>query len=662
MNAFIEIVYAMILSTGASNKITEKNKMPHLNNYSRSLDLKALIASRLKITSMMMAGLMVCSCAGVLPKPSSESKPNILYIVADDLGYSDISAFGGEIRTPHLDALVKSGRILTNYHTSTVCAVTRAMLYSGTDHHLVGEGTMGPPTDERKGLPGYEGYLNNHALSIAELLKDGGYHTYIAGKWHLGSNINATENKTPDQWGFERSFTPLGGATKNHFGHDQASTKTYTENGEYLTLSDADNSGQPWYDTNVYTQKLIKDIDENIADGKPFAAFATFTSPHWPLQVPEPWLSQYKGVYDAGYEVIRQQRLKRQKALGLVPKDYAIPSPRLPDTLKGVSATANNDKATAKYINADSVMQGRLNDMDYGPGRENPDWNSLSPSQKRTQARYMEIYAGMVSNLDYNIGLLIQHLKDIGQYDNTFIVFHSDNGPDGSSVSASQDKINASNFAELGKDQALKSVASDATDVHYGQRWAEVSATPFKLFKSYTSEGGTSVPTIVHLPGQTESAPALRDFAHVRDIAPTLLELASIESPNSRSSVSGVNGLPLVAYKNRNVYPMTGHSLLAELKGIDKGPLHTEPVGEEQYGRAYLRSGPWKLLWTEPPVGPIDGHWQLFNIEQDRGETNDLSTQHPEVVKDLYKKWQSYLHDTGGVLSKRPRSGSGVLR
>lgn len=141
------------------------------------------------------------------------SRPNILYIVADDLGYSDLSAFGGEISTPNLDTLVKNGRVLTNYHTSTVCAVTRSMLVSGTDHHLVGEGTMGVPDDERRGLPGYEGYLNNNALSIAELLKDGGYHTYIAGKWHLGSQINSAQNKKPDQWGFERSFTVLGGGT-----------------------------------------------------------------------------------------------------------------------------------------------------------------------------------------------------------------------------------------------------------------------------------------------------------------------------------------------------------------------------------------------------------------------------------------------------------------
>ena len=167
------------------------------------------------------------SPAAATQATAQKKQPNILYIMADDLGYSDIHAFGGEIDTPNLDALVQSGRILTNHHTGTVCAITRAMLISGTDHHLVGEGTMGAPNDERKGLPGYEGYLNDSALSVAQLLKDGGYHTYMAGKWHIGSGIVGTSSggKTPDQWGFERSYALLGGAAGNHFGHETAGSK-----------------------------------------------------------------------------------------------------------------------------------------------------------------------------------------------------------------------------------------------------------------------------------------------------------------------------------------------------------------------------------------------------------------------------------------------------
>ncbi len=618
---------------------------------------RTCLAKGISLALIALTGGSLSSCALSTRQPvQATAKPNILYIVADDLGYSDIAAFGGEISTPNLDSLVKTGRVLTNYHTSPVCAVTRSMLYSGTDHHLVGEGTMGIPRDERKGLPGYEGYLNNQALSIAELLKDGGYHTYIAGKWHLGSSINATENKSPDQWGFERSFTLLGGAAQNHFGHDLADAKTYTENGHFVSLPATDAKGQPWYDTNVYTQKLINNIDEHIKDGKPFAAFATYTTPHWPLQVPEPWLSQYKGVYDVGYDVIQQRRLERQKQLGLVPNDYARASPPLPNIPTASPATANYDKPDARYINADSVQQGRSTDVDYGPGLANPTWDHLTPEQKKIQARYMEIYAGMVSNLDYNIGLLIQHLKDIGQYDNTFIIFHSDNGAEGGPGSAEQEKINAANNAYLGKDQSLNPPGTGNTYVRYGQRWGEVSATPFRLVKGYATEGGVSVPTIVHLPGQVAQYPTLREFAHVRDAAPTLLELAGIPQPTTPASKNGVNGTLLVSYKNRDVYPITGHSFLNQLRGAGETPLHTEPVGEEYNGQAYLRSGPWKIVWTAPPFGPIDGHWQLYNIETDRGETQDVSAQHPEVVKALYQQWQAYLHDNGGVLAKKPGS------
>lgn len=623
--------------------------------------VRTRLAKAISLSLITLGSAALTSCSQpTKPVASHTGKPNILYLVADDLGYADIEAFGGEISTPNLNSLVKTGRVLTNYHTAPVCAVTRSMLYSGTDHHLVGEGTMGVPPDERKGLPGYEGYLNNQALSIAELLKDGGYHTYIAGKWHLGSTIQSSSDKSPDQWGFERSFTLLGGATQNHFGHDLAAAKTYTENGQFVSLPAKDAKGQPWYDTNVYTQKLINNIDENIKDGKPFAAFATYTTPHWPLQVPEPWLSQYKGVYDVGFDVIRQLRLERQKQLGLLPNDYTIASQPLPHKPTATPATANYDKPDARYINADSVQQGRLGDVDHGPGLANPTWDNLPAEQKKLQARYMEVYAGMVSNLDYNIGLLIQHLKDIGQYDNTFIIFHSDNGAEGSLNSAEQEATNAANLAYLGKDQTLNPAGAGNTYIRYGQRWGEVGATPFRLVKGYATEGGVSVPTIVHLPGQTEPHPTLRQFAHVRDAAPTLLELAGIPQPTTPSAKTGVKGVGLISYKNRDVYPITGHSFLKQLQGDEVTPIHKDAVGEEYNGQAYLRSGPWKIVWTPPPQGPSDGHWQLYDIISDRAETLDVSSQHPEVVKALYQQWQAYLQDNGGVLAKKP--GSRALR
>ncbi|WP_244173467.1 arylsulfatase [Caballeronia temeraria] len=592
--------------------------------------------------------------------------------MADDLGYSDIHAFGGEINTPNLDALVASGRILTNHHTGTVCAITRAMLISGTDHHLVGEGTMGTPTDERKGLPGYEGYLNDRALSVAQLLKDGGYHTYMAGKWHIGSGIVGSTTgggQTPDQWGFEHSYALLGGAATNHFAHEPAGSKNYTEDGQYVQPGQP---GQPggaggsptvFYSTDFYTQRLISYIDSNKGDGKPFFAYAAYTSPHWPLQVPEPYLHNYAGKYDAGYDVIRNARIARQKALGIIPADFN-PYQGAPETLTSSPATTSNGTANAKYISAvHSAAQGY---SDYGPGTVNKSWNSLSAAEKKAQARYMEIYAGMVENLDNNIGLLIQHLKDIGEYDNTFILFQSDNGAEGWPIDSgadptATDTANASDaiYTTLGTDNGQQ----NAQRLQYGQRWAEVSATPFRLTKGFSGEGGVSTPLIAHLPGQTAQLPTLRAFTHVTDNTATFLAVAQITppaqpAPASINTLTGVDSNKgKVVYNNRYVYPITGQSLLPILKGDATAEVHTAAFGDEAYGRGYLRSsdGRWKALWTEPPTGPVDGHWQLFDLQADRGENNDVSAQNPSVIDSLVQQWNRYMSTVGGVEPLRPR-------
>ncbi|TDY21064.1 arylsulfatase [Paraburkholderia sp. BL6665CI2N2] len=609
---------------------------------------------------------------GPTPTPVvAQKRPNILYIMADDLGYSDIHAFGGEINTPNLDALVQSGRILTNHHTGTVCAITRSMLISGTDHHLVGEGTMGVPTDERKGLPGYEGYLNDRALSVAQLLKDGGYHTYMAGKWHIGSGIVGSTTgggQTPDQWGFEHSYVLLGGAATNHFAHEPANSRNYTEDGKYVQPGQP---GQPggaggspavFYSTDFYTQRLISYIDSNKGDGKPFFAYAAYTSPHWPLQVPEPYLHNYAGKYDAGYDAIRNARIARQKALGIIPNDF-VPYGGASETLVATAATANNGTVNAKYVSAvHSAAQGYT---DYGAGTVNKTWASLSPAEKKAQARYMEIYAGMVENLDHNIGLLIQHLKDIGEYDNTFIMFQSDNGAEGWPIDSgadptATDTANAADpvYSALGTDNGKQ----NAQRLQYGLRWAEVSATPFRLTKGYSGEGGVSTPLIVHLPGQTTQKPTLRDFTHVTDNTATFLAVAQISPPTQAApplvnTLTGVDqNKGKVVYNNRYVYPVTGRSLLPLLNDQATSAVQNASFGDEAYGRGYLRSadGRWKALWTEPPLGPVDGHWQLFDMSADRGETQDVSTQNPSVIDGLVQQWNSYMSSVGGVEPLRP--------
>ena len=614
---------------------------------------------------------------GDKPALSAHRRPNILFILADDLGYSDVHAFGGEIETPNLDALAASGRLLTNHHAGTVCAITRAMLISGTDHHLVGEGTMGAPRDERKGLPGYEGYLNDRSLSLAQLLKDAGYHTYMAGKWHLGSNIAnpsapgvlGVSGQTPDQWGFESSFALLGGAANNHFGHEPASSKNYAENGAYVQPGQpgqpggAGGSPAAFYSTDFYTHKLIAQIDAHRGDGQPFFAYAAYTAPHWPLQVPEPWLHKYAHRYDAGYEVIRDARIARQKALGLIPADFT-PWAGTPETLAAVPATASASSATAAWTSA--VHPAAAGYRDHGPGRVVKRWRSLTPLEKKAQARYMEVYAGMVDNLDHNIGLLIQHLKDIGEYDNTLIVFQSDNGAEGSPIESPDvdpkavDEANAVEPAHsaLGTDNGKPRAAR----LQYGLRWAEVSATPFSQTKSHLGEGGVSVPLIVRLPGQASALPTLSQFTHVTDLTATFLAVAQAAPPTRRAppAISTLTGVDAnagkVVYKDRYVYPVTGVSLLALLRDDDAARPHATPFGDESYGRGYLFSadGRWKIRWTEPPLGPLDGHWELFDLLVDRGENVDVSSAHPDVAAGLVAQWNAYMKTVGGVEPLRP--------
>ncbi|WP_353327552.1 arylsulfatase [Chitiniphilus shinanonensis] len=606
------------------------------------------------------------------PPPTADARPNILYIMADDLGYSDIHAFGGEIDTPNLDALVADGRILTNHHTGTVSAITRAMLISGTDHHLVGEGTMGAPQDERKGLPGYEGYLNDSSLSVAQLLRDNGYHTYIAGKWHLGSSIAgdpASVGKTPDQWGFERSFALLGGAATNHFGHEAAGSKNYTEDGRYVQPGQ---TGQPggvggtpevFYSTDFYTDKLIAYIDANRKDGKPFFAYAAYTSPHWPLQVPEPWLSQYKGRYDQGYEPIAAARYARLQALGLIPAGQAAASPS-PETTTRSPATANDGKASAKYINA--LHPAADGYVDYGQGRVVKKWSSLTADEKKAQARYMEIYAGMVSNLDHNIGRLIQYLKDTGQYDNTFILFQSDNGAEGWPIDSGADPLATDTAnAQPGRYELLGTDTNFGRypGLSYGLRWAEVSATPFAQVKGQMGEGSISTPAIAKLPGQKKGLPPLTVFTHVTDNTATFLALAGVTPPaeaappliDPKTGKDANRGK--VIYNGRYVYPVTGKSLVGALQQATPALLRTTPFGEESYGRTaiYSADGRWKARFTEPPFGPLDGHWELFDLSTDRGETNDLSAQYPQLTSVLVQQWQGYMDSVGGVNPLRPK-------
>lgn len=502
--------------------------------------------------------------------------PNILVILADDLGYSDIGAFGGEIATPNLDALAARGRILTNHHSGFTCSPSRAMLLTGADHHLVGFGRMGPGTGPQAGQPGYEGYLNDRALSVAEILRDHGYHTYMAGKWHLGSG----DDQTPVQHGFESSYVLVDGFSTHFVQPGQ--TRQYRENGQYVTPP-AD-----FYSTAFYTDRIIADIEARRGDGAPFYAYLAYTAPHWPLQVPAEDLDRYRGVYDAGYEVIRAGRLARQRSLGLIPQ----------------SATG------AALL----------------PASRAPTWDQLTASERAFEARRMEIYAAMVENLDRHIGRLVDYLRDIGEYDRTFIWFQSDNGPE----STHRDRATA--------DNRLENLGNPSSYVGLGLRWAEVSATPFRLFKGYSAEGGHAVPAIVALPRQRRAWRSFTGLTHLVDLAPTFLELAGIPIPGT-------------TYEGRTVHPMTGHSLLPVLRGQQATVRsETDVLADEQNNHRYVVRGRWKLLWLGPPYNLSPANWELYDLAVDRSETQDVAAEHPDVVAALIDEWNAYVEENGVIL------------
>lgn len=540
----------------------------------------------LRMPLTLLLGALTLGSSLAMAASVEAAQPNILLILADDLGYSDLGSYGGEINTPTLDQLAHEGVQFTSMYAAPTCSITRSMLMSGTDNHLVGLGTMAEALQPfQRGKPGYEGYLNQQAYSVAELLKEGGYHTLMVGKWHLGLE----PDQGPDQRGFDQSFTLLEGGA-SHFKPSRVDPAKieqvhYRENGKAVELPDN------FYSTDFYTDKLISYLKNSKKDGKPFFAYAAYTSPHWPLQAPREYLDKYRGRFDQGYDSVRLSRIERMKKLGLMTHE-SQPAQPLP-------------------------VNPKL-----------PGWEQLSPEQQQVEARKMEIYAAMVDNLDHNIGRLVDYLRESGQYDNTLIVFMSDNGAAGE---------NHAQFYPPGPrtDNRYANLGQPGSQIDYGLRWAEVSAAPFHLFKGTTAEGGISVPAIIQLPRTLHRQGVERGVARVDDLAPTFLDLAGIALPSGAK------------------HPITGKSMLPMLAG--KGSPHTDDtLAGELFGNAYYREGNLKLLGMRPQAGFGDNaqppQWQLFDMANDRGETTDLAATQPDTVQRLKAAWLKYASQVGVVL------------
>ncbi|MDR3414994.1 MAG: arylsulfatase [Nevskia sp.] len=540
--------------------------------------------------------------AGAAGAVMAAPRPNVVVILADDLGYSDLSAFGSEIATPNLDRLAAEGRVLTNFHTTPLCATSRAELLTGADHHLVGMGTLPessifyPKSDEE-----YQGNLDGNARTVAQLLHDAGYHTYMAGKWHMGGG-------GPVKWGFEQSFS-LNYASA--FGSNFAPTAARPESGAEPYFENGVQAQLPadFYSSDYFTSRLIHYIGQDHGDGKPFFAYLAFQAVHFPLQAPDAYLNLYQGRYDAGYEVVRAARIARQKALGLIPQDF-VPNP--------------GDEAVMVRFGQPGVLT-------------NTPWNLLPPEQRRSEARIMEVFAGALTDLDDNVGRLIAYLQQIGAYDNTLVVFMSDNGADGMGygfipyVDSTGNRDIDNSFANYGRPGSF---------LFRSTRWAEVGTAPFRLFKGFTAEGGISVPAIVRLPGQDASAAASAALSTLRDIVPTILAEAGLPDPGD-------------VYQGHPVAPLDGASLLPLLQGRQE-QVHpaSEVFADEVNDIRYVRRGPWKLTrivnyLLPSPALLLDHEWQLYDLDHDRGELDDVARLHPDIVAELEEEWRAYVARVG---------------
>ena len=523
-------------------------------------------------------------------EPQKSARPNIVVIVADDLGYSDVGSFGSEIPTPNLDALAAEGTRFSSFHVSGECSPTRAMLLTGIRSHRTGVGAMHesvPPSLE--GKPGYLTVLNRNVVTVGSLLQRSGYRTYAVGKWHVGKEAH----NLPPARGFDRSLIQ-GDSGSDNWETDQ----------RYLALTDRVywfEDGKPatmpkeFYSSRFYADKAIDYLRNDWAatqstERAPFFLYLAFQANHIPLQAPPEFIERQRGRYDAGWSALREQRHRRTIELGLLPPNTPLGS---------------------------------------WPGLEA--WNALAPKRRSYEVRRMEVYAGMAAAMDHEIGRLREAIRSLRADDNTIFVFLSDNGAEPSDP---YEYLSGQLWLATQYTRDTDRLGAKGAYATIGRNWVSAAVSPLSTHKFYAGEGGLRVPLIIRTPaafaddqprGQIASG-----FTHVTDITPTLLELAGVSHPG----------------KPGGLEPMTGRSLVpllrdttAQIRGTD------ETLGYELAGNAALFGGDLKLVRNLPPAG--DGQWRLFDIARDPGETRDLRSARPEDFRRLLEAYQRFEVEDG---------------
>ncbi|WP_346238372.1 arylsulfatase [Niabella insulamsoli] len=507
------------------------------------------------------------------------NQPNIILIMADDMGYSDLGCYGSEIPTPHIDRLAANGVRFSQFYNTARCCPTRASLMTGLFQHQAGIGAMSEDPFKRPdqksqwdwGTPGYKGYLNRNCVTIAEVLKPAGYHTYMTGKWHLGMH---GEEKWPLQRGFDKYYGILAGAS-SYLKPEGGRGLTYMNT--HLPAPQA-----PYYTTDAFTDSAIAFINQE-KDNQPFFLYLAYNAPHWPLQAKAADIKKFEGKYLRGWDEIREARFKKQLALGII------------------------DPATKLSPRAEEVRP----------------WNELSAQEQKDVAYRMAVYAAQISCIDQNVGKLVSFLKARGKYDNTVIIFLSDNG------------ACPEPYKELGGGpmEAINDPAESGA-VSYGTGWANVSSTPYRKWKVQQEEGGIRAPFIISWPErQTEQNTIAGTPSYLIDVMPTILEVSGAQYP--------------AVHDNHSIYPLEGRSFANALMG-KKLAAH-DYMFWEHMGNQAVRKGSWKAVKHQQSE-----NWELYQILKDNTELHNVADQEPDILKDLVTHWQQWAKEKF-VLPKRAK-------
>jgi len=536
--------------------------------------LKAIGAGAAMLAAGPTAGAKRAADGGV------GARPNIVLIMADDMGFSDIGCYGSEIATPHLDGLAANGLRFTQFYNGARCCPTRASLLTGLYAHQAGMGCMEP--DWR--LPGYRGVLNRKCVTLAEAMKLNGYSTYMSGKWHVTNKKNPNSAEARATWpcgrGFDRFYGTIAGAG-NFFA-----PRTLTRDNENIDAEARDDPN--FYYTDAISDNTATFIREHGRDkaGTPFFAYVAYTAPHWPLHALGEDIRKYRGKYRAGWDVLRKERHERMKKLGLLGPKWKL-------------------SERTNYVPAwdDLAKAGLPKHFQTIPGL-------TLENLKEYMELKMAIYAAMIDRMDRGIGRIVEALEKTGALGNTLILFLADNG-------------GCAEYSNYGfgtrQNNTMDKLGSKQSNSSYGAGWANASNTPFRYYKHFAHEGGIATPLIVHWPDRVKDRGAIRrQVGHIVDIMPTLLGAAGGTYPKT--------------YKGNAITPTEGVSLLPAF--FDKPAERTDAIYWEHHGNRAVRAGKWKMV----ALGEA-GPWELYDMQADRTETTNLTEKHPDVVKRLDEQW-----------------------